>query len=162
MRLFIATPVTLPIYGVIKQDLGRFVEGKWVEGWNLHLTHKFIGEDEPEKYQIPLEIPDEKIKINGIGMFGNKVLYLKADSMNIDKVNKQINNYFDIKDDKPFKPHITLCRIKNIKDKKFYDELKKWDDKTFEVPFDVYLYKSTLTKKGPKYEKIYKYKSGGT
>ena len=157
MRLFIATPVTLPIYGAIKNDLSKYIEGKWVEGWNLHLTHKFIGEDEPSKYKIPLKIPNEMIKINGIGMFGDKVLYLKADSENIGEVNRQINNYFDMENDKPFKPHITLCRIKNIKDKKFFKALKKWEDKTFEIPFDVYLYSSTLTKKGPKYEKIYKY-----
>ncbi len=155
MRLFIATPVTLPIYGAIKKDLEKYIDGKWVEGWNLHLTHKFIGEDEPEKYQIPLEIPNEKIKINGIGMFGNKILYLKADIE--EEVNKEINEKFNLINDKPFKPHITLCRIKNIKDKKFFDELKKWEDINIEVPFEVYLYKSTLTKKGPIYEKIYKY-----
>ncbi len=155
MRLFIATPVTLPIYGAIKKDLEKYIDGKWVEGWNLHLTHKFIGEDEPEKYQIPLEIPNEKIKINGIGMFGNKILYLKADIG--EEVNKEINEKFNLINDKPFKPHITLCRIKNIKDKKFFDELKKWEDINIEVPFEVYLYKSTLTKKGPIYEKIYKY-----
>ena len=155
MRLFIATPVTLPIYGAIKKDLEKYIDGKWVEGWNLHLTHKFIGEDEPEKYQIPLEIPNEKIKINGIGMFGNKILYLKADIG--EEVNKEINEKFNLINDKPFKPHITLCRIKNIKDKKFFNELKKWEDINIEVPFEVYLYKSTLTKKGPIYEKIYKY-----
>ncbi len=155
MRLFIATPVTLPIYGAIKKDLEKYIDGKWVEGWNLHLTHKFIGEDEPEKYQIPLEIPNEKIKINGIGMFGNKILYLKADIE--EEVNKEINEKFNLINDKPFKPHITLCRIKNIKDKKFFNELKKWEDINIEVPFEVYLYKSTLTKKGPIYEKIYKY-----
>jgi 2'-5' RNA ligase len=157
MRLFIATPVTLPIYGAIKQDLSRYIEGKWVEGWNLHLTHKFIGDDEPQKYETDLEIPKEKIKINGIGMFGDKVLYLKADSTNIKKVNEEINKKFNMNDDKPFKPHITLCRIKNIKDKTFYEKLKKWENINFEIPFDVYLYKSTLTKRGPIYEKIYKY-----
>ncbi|WP_457560623.1 RNA 2',3'-cyclic phosphodiesterase [Caminibacter sp.] len=162
MRLFIATPVTLPIYGAIKNSLSKYIEGKWVEGWNLHLTHKFIGEDEPEKYKVDLEIPNEKIKINGIGMFGNKVLFLNADSKHINKINEEINKKFNLTNDKPFKPHITLCRIKNIKDKKFYDEVKRWENVNFEVPFDVYLYKSTLTKKGPVYEKIYKYKSSGT
>ncbi|MEO1923660.1 MAG: RNA 2',3'-cyclic phosphodiesterase [Nautiliaceae bacterium] len=157
MRLFIATPVTLPIYGAIKKDLEKYIDGKWVEGWNLHLTHKFIGEDDPEKYQIPLEIPNEKIKINGIGMFGNKILYLKANSENISKINMQLNEKLDIIENNFFKPHITLCRIKNIKDKKFFDELKKWKNINIEVPFEVYLYKSTLTKKGPIYEKIYKY-----
>ena len=155
MRLFIATPITLPIYGAIKQDLGKFIEGKWVEGWNLHLTHKFIGEDEPEKYKaIKLEVPSSKLKVNGIEMFGNKILYLKAKVD--DSINQQINEKFNLKNDKPFVPHITLCRIKELKNG-YQQALKKWKDINFELPFEVYLYKSTLTKKGPVYEKIYKY-----
>ena len=155
MRLFIATPITLPIYGVIKQDLGKFIEGKWVEGWNLHLTHKFIGEDEPEKYKaIKLEVPSSKLKVNGIGMFGKKILYLKADID--DSINRQINEKFGFKNEKSFVPHITLCRIKELKNG-YQEVIKKWEDINFELPFEVYLYKSTLTKKGPIYEKIYKY-----
>ena len=154
MRLFIATPVTLPIYGAIKQDLSKYIKGKWVEGWNLHLTHKFIGKDDPKKYEIKLNIPTSKLKINGIGMFGNKILYLKVDID--DSINKEINEKFNLKNDKPFVPHITLCRIKELKDG-YKDALKKWENIKFEVPLEVYLYKSTLTKKGPIYEKIYKY-----
>ncbi len=155
MRLFIATPVTLPIYGAIKNDLSKYIDGKWVEGWNLHLTHKFIGEDEPEKYEaLKLEVPSSKLKVNGIEMFGNKILYLKADIDN--SINKEINEKFNLKNDKAFVPHITLCRIKDLK-KGYKDALKKWENINFEVPNEVYLYKSTLTKKGPVYEKIYKY-----
>ncbi len=154
MRLFIATPVTLPIYGAIKNDLSKYIDGKWVEGWNLHLTHKFIGEDEPDKYKVKLKVPSSKLKVNGIEMFGNKILYLKADID--DSINKEINEKFNLKNDKPFVPHITLCRIKNLKEG-YKDALKKWENINFEVPNEVYLYKSTLTKKGPVYEKIYKY-----
>jgi len=154
MRLFIATPVTLPIYGAMKQDLSKFIKGKWVEGWNLHLTHKFIGEDEPEKYKIKLKVKNEKLKVNGIGMFGDKVLYLKADID--DSINKQINEKFNLKNDRPFVPHITLCRIKELKNG-YKEAIKKWENINFEIPFEVYLYRSTLTKKGPIYEKIYKY-----
>jgi len=155
MRLFIATPVTLPIYETIKQDLSKFIEGKWVEGWNLHLTYKFIGEDAPEKYKVTkLEVSNSKLKINGVGMFGKTILYLKADIN--DNINKQINEKFNLKNDKPFIPHITLCRIKNLKEG-YQQALKKWKNINFEIPIEVYLYKSTLTKKGPIYEKIYKY-----
>jgi len=159
MRLFIATPVNFPLYGAVRQNLSKYIDGKWVEGWNLHLTHKFIGEDEPEKYKVKLKEKAsptrQKFKIKGIGTFGNKVLYLKAKMG--DEINKEINEKFSLTNDKPFIPHITLCRIKNIKDKKFWDELKKYENIEFEVPLEVYLYKSTLTKKGPVYEKIYKY-----
>ena len=156
MRLFIATPVNVPIYEIIKKSLSKYIDGKWVEGWNLHITHKFIGEDEPQKYKAyKLTVPSSKLKIKGIGLFGNKILYLKADID--DSINRQINKKFNLKNDKPFKPHVTLCRIKNIKDNKFFEELKNFKHISFEVPFNVYLYKSTLTKKGPVYEKIHKY-----
>jgi len=154
MRLFIATPVKLTIYSAIKNDFSKYINGKWVEGWNLHLTHKFIGEDEPDKYKNSIKIDNKKFKINGIGMFGNKILYLKADID--DSINKEINEKFNLKNDKPFVPHITLCRIKELKEG-YKDALKKWENINFEVPNEVYLYKSTLTKKGSVYEKIYKY-----
>ena len=155
MRLFIATPVNIPIYEIIKKTLGKYIDGKWVEGWNLHITHKFIGEDDPKKYEVKIDIPDEPIKIKGTGLFNNKILYLKADVK--DLINRQINEKFNLKNDKPFRAHVTLCRIKNIKDKQFFEVLKNFEHISFEIPFEVYLYKSTLTKRGPVYEKIHKY-----
>jgi 2'-5' RNA ligase len=155
VRLFIATPVNVPIYEIIKKTLGKYIDGKWVEGWNLHITHKFIGEDDPKKYEVKIDIPDEPIKIKGTGLFNNKILYLKADVK--DLINRQINEKFNLKNDKPFRAHVTLCRIKNIKDKQFFEVLKNFEHISFEIPFEVYLYKSTLTKRGPVYEKIHKY-----
>ncbi|GAX88362.1 2'-5' RNA ligase [Lebetimonas natsushimae] len=156
MRLFIATPVNLPVYQAIKNDFKDIIDGKWVEGWNLHLTHKFIGEDNPEKYKTKLKIDNGKWKIKGMGLLNGKILYLKTDMD--DRVNKEINEKFNLTDNKPFLPHITLCRIKNIKNQdKLNEKIKKWQNIDFVVPLEVYLYKSTLTKKGPVYEKIYKY-----
>ena len=44
MRLFIASPVILSHYDVIKNDFEGIVEGKWVEEENLHLTWVFLGD----------------------------------------------------------------------------------------------------------------------
>jgi len=148
MRLFIATPVTLPFYQSLKNDLSPFVKGKFVEGYNLHLTHFFIGDDEVKKYEKKLNIPNEKIKIKGFGEFKN-VLYLKATSKNIDKIAKEFNN-------KNFTPHITICRFKELKEG-YKDILKKYENIEVEIPFEVYLYNSKLTPKGPIYKKVYKY-----
>jgi len=156
MRLFIATPINFPLYQAIKNDFKNVIKGKWVEGWNLHLTHKFIGEDEPEKYKNKLRIENGEWRISGIGMFKEKILYLKVEGN--DLINHEINEKFNLKNDKPFIPHITLCRIKSIKNKeKLKEKLSKWQNISFSFPLEVYLYKSTLTKKGPIYEKIYKY-----
>ena len=148
MRLFIATPVTIPFYQIIKDKLSPYIQGKWVEGYNLHLTHKFIGEDNPDNWQIDLKIPNEEIEIKGFGIFDNKILYMKATSPNINSIAKQLNV-------KNFTPHITLCRMKNF-DTKLYDVLKTINLST-KTPFEVYLYSSKLTKKGPIYTKIYKF-----
>jgi len=148
MRLFVATPVTLPFYQSLKNDLAPFVKGKFVEGYNLHLTHFFIGEDEPEKWHKKIIVPNEKITIQGFDKFKN-VLYLKATSKNIDLVANQFNN-------KNFIPHITICRFKELKNG--YEEiLKKYEKFKIEVPFEVWLYSSVLTSKGPIYKKLYKY-----
>ena len=75
MRLFIATPVKFNLYQALKNDFSKVVEGKWVEGWNLHITHKFIGKDNPSKFKKPLLIPNEKIKIKGVSTFDDRVLF---------------------------------------------------------------------------------------
>ena len=155
MRLFIATPVNFPLYGFVKSKLSKYIKGKWVEGWNLHLTHKFIGEGDAEDFKFGLEIPNEDIEISGLEILGGRILYMKAHSPNISVINTQINQKLNLQNEKPFLPHVTLCRIKEF-DKKVFDELKNINI-GFKVPFEVYLYKSTLTKKGPIYEKIYKY-----
>jgi len=148
MRLFIATPITLPFYQTLKDKLNPYIEGKWVEGYNLHLTHKFIGQDNPNNWKIELKIPNEEIEIKNFGIFNEKILYMKANSLHIAQIAKQLNV-------KNFTPHITLCRMKKF-DKKIFDILKTIDFSS-KVAFKVYLYSSILTQKGPIYKKIYTY-----
>ena len=154
MRLFIATPVKFNLYQSLKSDFSKVLDGKWVEGWNLHITHKFIGEDDPSKFKKSLLIPNEKIKIKGISTFNDKILFLKA---NLKEITSQINEVFGLSEDR-FTPHVTLCRIKAIKNRQDFSNLmEKWQNIEFEIDYEVYLYKSILTKRGPIYEKIYKY-----
>jgi 2'-5' RNA ligase len=156
MRLFIATPVNLPNYKIIKNALEPFLEGNWVKGFNLHLTHLFIGEGKIEDFKFKLQIPNEKIKISGFGMFGQKILYINAHSKNIDTINKQLTKITGIKSN--FKAHITICRIKKINNfKDFSAKLKELEGFEFYIDFKVFLYSSTLTPKGPIYKKEYQY-----
>ena len=157
MRLFIATPIEIPIYNIIKSKLSPYIDGNWTLGSNLHLTHLFIGEGKEEDYKFKLNIPKEQIIIKDFGFFNDKILFLKANSPNINSIYKQLQQKLNIKN-KPFTPHITLCRIKSIKVKdgllKALDELKNIE---FKSNFSVYLYSSTLTPKGPIYKKVYKF-----
>jgi len=156
MRLFIATPVSLPNYKFLKDELSPLLDGNWVKGFNLHLTHLFIGEGEIKDYKFKLQIPDEKIKISGFGMFEQKILYLNAYSKNIYNINKQLTKITGIKSN--FKPHITLCRIKRIYDfKALKKRLKELEGFEFYIDFKVCLYSSTLTPNGPIYKKVHQY-----
>ena len=159
MRLFIATPITLPLYSFIKDELKDLIVGNWTLASNLHLTHYFIGKGDPEKYKFKLDIPKEKIIVKDFDFFNNKIFYMKAFCENINKINSQICDILNTKSN--FKPHITLCRIKQIKNKdKVFDKLEDLKKKNlkFKNNFEVFLYSSTLTPKGPIYKKIYKYK----
>jgi len=155
MRLFIASPVNFILYNNIKNSLKPFINGKWVEGWNLHLTHHFIGEDDPEKYKFELKIPKEEITLTSLGILNDRILYIKPSSDSIDAIYKQLKEKFNLKNN--FHPHITLCRMKSF-DKKLKEKIKDFNF-NLKIPFEVYLYSSKLTKKGPIYEKIYKYGS---
>jgi len=156
-RLFIATPVTIPTFTVIKNAISPFIEGNWTLGSNLHLTHLFIGESKEEDYKFKLNIPKEQITIKDFGFFNDKILYLKASSPNINSIYNQLQEKLQIKN-KLFTPHITLCRIKKIKDKEaLLKAIEKFKDRKFKNDFSVYLYSSTLTPKGPIYKKVYKY-----
>ncbi len=148
MRLFIGTPTPLKCFKTLKEELSPFINGKWSKEENLHLTHKFIGEDDPEKWHIPLSVPKEEITISGFGIFNKKILYLKASSTHINAIAKELNV-------PNFVPHITLCRMKSFQPK-LLEKLQSLEIKE-EANFEVYLYQSTLTQNGPIYKKIWKY-----
>ncbi len=157
MRLFIASSINFDNYMQLKNEFRELISGKWVDEKNLHLTHLFIGDDEPNKYKnIKLNIPKDKIVIDGLGKFGDKVLFLNVTNKSAKSINSQLQKILNKKID--YKPHITLCRIKNIKDKDTFKKLINSYKIHFEVEYKVYLYQSILTPKGPIYKKIYEYR----
>ena len=158
MRLFIATPVKLPFFKELKSTLTPYIDGNFTQESNLHLTHLFIGEDNPKNYKFPLPIPNEKIKIKDFDFFDERILFCKAHSPNIDAVYKELQSRGLVKEQKPFRPHVTIARIKKIEDKEgLLNALKDFNQIEIEVPFSLYLYKSILTPNGPIYKKIYRY-----
>jgi 2'-5' RNA ligase len=159
LRLFIGTPVEIPFYHRIQRELGGIVEGKWVEGYNLHLTHLFIGEDFPEKWQIELPVPTGEIEVRGFGVLGNRILYLRAHHPEIGEVNRYLVERFNWPDRREFIPHITLCRVKKVNRwGELYTRLDRLSHLSWRVPFTLYLYSSQLTRTGPIYKKIWRYR----
>ncbi len=154
MRLFIATPIVLPYFQELKKAIAPHIQGKFTQESNLHLTHLFIGEGNPKDYKFSLPIPNEKIVLKGFGFFDERILYLKAASPHIDAIYKALQKRGLAKEQKPFHPHVTIARVKRIKEKEaLLKALENFSQIETEVPFKLYLYQSILTSSGPIYKK---------
>lgn len=148
----------------------KIFHGKLTEKNNLHLTLKFLGEiDETKLEEVKKrlrEIKFNKFKayLGEIGFFSPsrvKIVWIHILSKQILELQKlideKLNNLF--KKEERFMSHLTIARVKNIKDKKlFINEIKKI--KTSNLEFDVnsfFLVKSELSEKGPIYTDIEKF-----
>lgn len=171
MRLFIAaeTPKEIEDYFKSIQEKIRNKAAAIVFTKTFHLTFKFLGEvDESMASKIKEEL--EKIKFepfkvatSEIGFFPSaakpRVIWIglkneeKIYSLQ-SAIDAALEKYFP--PEKRFHPHLTLGRIKSVFDLKAL--LKKLrsielEEKTFEIK-RIYLFKSTLTRYGPIYEKL--------
>jgi 2'-5' RNA ligase len=172
MRCFITIdlPEKVRKYLLEIQRKFEFVSGKFVEFENLHLTIKFLDEvkeSDLKRIEDKLKtIQSQKIiaKLGNLGVFPSKIsphiLWISLEPRDEVKELKEaidlsLNN-FDFKYEKKFKSHLTLARIKSIKDKNNFLNLLdqvKIVPMEFEINSFV-LKKSTLTKNGPIYEDL--------
>jgi len=179
MRLFIASPLT----NEIKETLGRIIyvlkqertKVKWVAPQNIHLTLKFLGEvseDGIENIKAALNKVAEKhmavkSEINNLGGFPNikrpRVIWaglsggiesLRNIALSIE--NEMVELGFE-KESRPFKSHLTLGRVKdNFKISELAEAIENYDLTQESIIFDeIVLFKSTLTPKGPIYERLH-------
>lgn len=176
MRAFISVELPEDIKEIlfnIQKELSKdCVKAKWVAKKNLHLTLKFFPEISEKKLEKIKEVlsgikfePFEVV-LEGIGFFPSKS-YIRVLWVGLQNPEKLINLQGDIElklnkiypKDERFSVHLTLGRIKFIKDREKFLELVK----SIKVPQHKFkidkltLMKSTLTKDGPKYSVIEKY-----
>lgn len=180
-RLFVAIKVIpevvfLSLFDELKKDL-KHEKIKWVEVHNLHLTLKFFGETPENKMPeiiTALKAGIEKhkqfaFKIKSLGIFGSRynpkliwaglqntipLVHLATD------VNTELEKIGYNYDRQNFVPHLTLGRIKFLRDKNlFQDIIVDYKDEYFQDVFveEVYLLESVLTKEGPIYQIIEKF-----
>ena len=160
MRLFIGTFVQIPEFVSLKNSFS-FLEAKWTKRSNLHITWLFLGKADPKAIIEALHGIDyqkDPIPIKGLGFFGSppKILYAKAGSTRLSKLHDDICKRLDFEDDRPFIPHITLARIKKIKDQdRFIKQIRRFEHKSLGLLIPkIELINSTLTPQGPIYERI--------
>jgi len=175
MRLFIAIEVPediqdyfLELQKQIDTGLAKITLAK-----SFHLTLKFLGEVDENRKDKAVELL-KNIKFESfsaesgnIGMFPNenyiRVVWIGLEPKDkIIELQQKIDNSLSalFAKDKRFHPHITLGRVKFVKDKKGFINLLreiKVEKKSFEVN-GFKLIKSTLTPEGPVYEVLEEFK----
>jgi len=177
-RLFVAVkikagPDFLNTFYKLKNEL-EFEKINWVDENNLHFTLKFLGKTENSQIdninyileQIATTTQIMKLDIENLGIFGSRykprVIWAGiASNKPLLELAENVLNKLDEagfkRDRQNFVPHITLGRIKHIRDKK---HLKKVIDENRtliqqeEQVKKIYLYESMLKPEGPHYKVV--------
>jgi len=179
IRLFVACP--LPPNAA--EELGRVIEAlkgadgavRWVASRNIHLTVRFLGDtderlvsDISQKIDtIAGQFPVVETTINQIGAFPNlrrpRVIWAGIKS-GIDTLSQvaaatelAVQDLGFAVESKGFKAHLTLGRVRDRANPSLLvDLLSEYQLTPIPVQFDrVVLFKSTLTPRGPIYERLH-------
>jgi 2'-5' RNA ligase len=176
MRLFIAFEIPEDISNSLSALQERIkLDGKATKPKSFHLTLKFLGEVDEEKLSILIE-ELSKVQFNSfetslsdIGAFPDmnrpRVVWVGLEPQNtINELQKQIDSAtqklgFD--PDNRFHPHLTLARIKFVKNKKeFKDMIENLKPPQGSFTLNSFkLIKSTLTPQGPEYEILHSFEA---
>lgn len=179
MRTFIAVELDKPV----KESLSRIeselketgADVKWVSPENIHLTLKFLGEVKEEKIPeiiqalkgIARSVNSFRAEINTIGAFPNakspRVIWagIEQGKENLSQLAGIAEDTLERlgfpKEERKFSAHITIGRVRSPKNRAALSQTMqqlKFDALSQAVK-SIALLKSTLTPKGPIYEKLY-------
>ena len=188
-RMTIRSFLAFPISSDLKESLGYILNDlqqtradvKWVRLENIHLTLKFLGDIE--------EIDLEKISsvlgesccgfgpitshLSEIGIFPDlrhpRIVWAGLDDSKkkfqvlVEALEERLEKLGFAKDEHPFKPHITLGRVKssaNLKNLIQTIQQITFEGKNQHTFEKIILYKSTLTPQGPIYEVLKEFDIG--
>lgn len=176
MRVFIAVPLPSQIrkhLAKIREDFRKF-PAKWVEEENIHITLVFLGETDETEVTKATEAIDTSVKgfkpvdlrTGDLTLLPNEkkprllVVKLRGEIEKLSELAETIKKELRERkvnfDEKPFRPHITLARLKRLKSgekrelrgKVRAHELPKMEFKVRQIE----LTESKLTPAGPVYE----------
>jgi len=173
MRSFVAIEIsnTEIISSIKKFQYNIKIDAKPVESNNFHFTLQFLGEITEEisekivKALNSIEFTSFSVNLNGVGVFPKpefpKVIWIGTDKNGGDmliELSRRVEialKPLGFSSDKPFKPHITIFRIKK-KIGGITNKLKdqKMTDFGVQEIVKIKLKKSELTSKGPIYSDL--------
>ena len=180
-RLFIAVKTDLEgdllrMFSSLKATLGA-ENIKWVDPANLHLTLAFLGDTEEKRIGSLHPMLGEKCSgfgvfdfiLAGAGIFKNfrdpRVIWVGIRSaekltMLYNLINQGLKNIGFELEERQFRPHLTLGRIKSVRDndnlKSFLEKYKDTEFQKVEVR-EVILFESILLQTGPIYKALGNY-----
>ncbi len=176
IRAFIALTISDGLQKYLSDvvsDISRLdIKASWTKPGNFHLTLKFLGDIEeklvPELSkklsEIETDFPKE-IKLSEISGFPNiknpRVLWCGVEDDMSKSLFQRVQNICEgfgfENDNKPFRAHLTLGRIKSFKPAGLEDAISKipmYNEKCFFT--GIALIKSELTRSGPVYTNLWK------
>ena len=172
MRVFIAIEVPEELKKKISELQKELnIDGiKLVEKENLHITLKFLGNvdedkvDEIKKMLSSIKFENFTIKLNKIGVFPNdnyvRVVWIGCDSKELSKLGEDINDALaPMFAKEKFSAHLTIARVKLKMELNQFLNRHKNDEFGDFVCSEFKLFKSELTKEGPKYTIIEQFNS---
>ncbi|MFB5605694.1 MAG: RNA 2',3'-cyclic phosphodiesterase [Nitrosarchaeum sp.] len=178
MRVFVAVEISSSeiINSISKFQSEININAKPVEPHNLHFTLQFLGEisqDIAEKVMVSLnsmKFSSFSVNLRGIGVFPKlkdpRIVWIGTDEnggnslIDLAKKVEKVLDPLGFSIDKPFKPHITVFRVKKkIEDiSKELDKFKSINFGTQEIT-GFKLKQSILSSKGPTYSDLMEIKN---
>jgi 2'-5' RNA ligase len=180
-RIFIAVKVIpeaalLSLISSLKAGL-KNEDIRWVDHENIHITLAFPGNTDEEKIAEIDSVLEKKcegfgkfeLKIRGAGVFKSqsdpRVIWAGIEPLErLDQLNLLIKNSLaeaEVRlEDRPFKPHLTLGRIKNLRPgNTLSDLINKFKESDLQiVPVnEIIMYESILRQQGPLYKPLEKF-----
>jgi 2'-5' RNA ligase len=174
-RLFIAIKVN-PDNGFLEEyrelrSMLRHEAIKWVEERNIHITLKFLGETGEEKIPVVTAAMEEvaagnrsfQFSLQGLGVFGSsynpKVVWTGIEPYDrlaalMEQVHKAMDPVGFPMDRQNLVPHLTLGRIKFLRDKLLFQKTLGDFKPISSEPMTadrIILFESILKKEGPEY-----------
>lgn len=177
MRVFVALDIPGEVRGAIG-ELIRALEptcrgARWVRVEGMHVTLKFIGEAPPEKVErIQAELSGVRsaasveMNFRNAGFFPNakhpRVFWAGIEtSANLDELAAEIEKRMERlgipREQRPFKPHLTLARFKSEEGlPRLHEALQRLGPLEFggTVTNEFHLYQSTLKRGGAEYTRL--------
>lgn len=176
MRAFIAIELPPELKDKITKLISElqsaeFCDAKWVSEQQLHLTLKFLGEIKREDVtkvefvlkEIASHAKSFPLQLAEIGHFNQRVLWIGGNSGQdemiklANKIDAELHKLGFAKEEREFSVHLTLARIKYVKDKaKFQQVLEKYKKADFGKfkANKIKLIESVLSAEGPVYKTV--------